>query len=196
MNVEKVFAETIGSGKTFTDASFPPDESSLYWPNEASGTKEALKEKVDHWARPKGLVEGSSVGPDLYGAYGIVPVTNKEGPIRDDWVLAAAAALAEKPEYIRDVIVNDAYSKEGIFQFQFYVKGELIKVVIDDLLPVGAGGSPANARSGGDGSMWLPLLEKAFAKLYVSYSKLANGNPAEALRVMTGKPVLTLLTSD
>ena len=68
--------------------------------------------------------------------------------------------------------------------------------MIDDLLPVGAGGSPANARSGSDGSLWLPLLEKAFAKLYVSYSTLANGNTAEALRVMTGMPVATLKTSE
>lgn len=43
--------------------------------------------------------------------------------------------------------------------------------------------------------MWLPLLEKAFAKLYVTYANLANGNTAEALRVMTGKPVATLRSS-
>ena len=60
------------------------------------------------------------------------------------------------------------------------------------MLPVAAGGSPAMARQSSDGSLWLPLLEKAFAKLYVTYSNLAGGNTAEALRVMTGMPVATL----
>jgi hypothetical protein len=92
------------------------------------------------------LVEGSRTGLDLYGSYGIAPVVGKDGPIGDDWILASAAALAEKPELIRAAIVNDAYSNEGIFEFQFYVKGEPIKVIVDDMLPVGAGGSLANAK--------------------------------------------------
>lgn len=136
----------MGSGTAFVDASFPADESSLYWPNDKSEAVQVLKQKCDHWERPKGLVEGSTAGLDLYGSYGIVPIISKDGAAQDDWILASAAALAEKPELIRDVIVNDAYSNEGIFQFQFYVKGERVKVVIDDFLPVGAGGSPANAR--------------------------------------------------
>ena len=99
------------------DASFPADESSLYWPNEGGAAVEALKQKVDRWERPKGLVEGSTAGLDLFGSYGIVPIVSKEGAVDDDWILASAAALAERPELIREVIVNDAYSNEGLFEF-------------------------------------------------------------------------------
>jgi calpain-15 len=46
-----------------------------------------------------------------------------------------------------------------------------------------------NARAASDGAQWLVLLEKAFAKLYINYANLAGGQPAEALRAMTGMPV-------
>lgn len=116
--------------------------------------------------------------------------TGSDGPVNDDWILATAAALAERPQLIRNVFVNDAYSKEGIFQFQFSVKGEPTTLIIDDQLPVSPSGSPVNARQASDGSYWVALLEKALAKLYVNYANLHGGTVVEALRVLTGKPVL------
>lgn len=190
-NVDKTFGDALGTGNEFEDQSFPADESSLFWPSKAEGggVFAELKTKVDHWERPRAAMEGSAVGPDLWGTGGIQPTAAKQGALADNWLLASAAALAEKPEWIKDAIVNDAYSKEGIFEFQFYVKGEPVKLVIDDLLPVGPGGSPVNARAASDGAQWLVLLEKAFAKLYINYANLAGGQPAEALRAMTGMPV-------
>ena len=141
-------------------------------------------------------MEGSTLGPDLWGTSGIQPAAGKQGALDDNWLLASAAALAEKPEWIKDVFLNDAYSKEGIFEFSFYVKGEPVKLVIDDLLPVGPTGTPVNAKAGSDGAQWLALLEKAFAKLYINYSNLVGGLPAEALRTMTGMPVAMYNTAN
>lgn len=75
---------------------------------------------------------GSSAGPDLWGTSGIQAATVEQGAIADNWLLAAAAALAEKPEWIKEVVINDAYPKEGIFEFSFNVKGEPVNIVIDD----------------------------------------------------------------
>ena len=98
LNVDKIYQENLASSTQFTDDTFPPDESSLHWPNEHTPAVEDLRAKVDHWARPKGLVEGSSIGPDLFSSNGISPISGKEGVINDDWIIASIAALAEKPD--------------------------------------------------------------------------------------------------
>jgi calpain-15 len=36
--------------------------------------------------------------------------------------------------------------------------------------------------------MWVMVLEKAYAKMYGSYARIDGGNPAMALRDLTGAP--------
>jgi len=46
----------------------------------------------------------------------------------DCWFLAAAAALAEFPDRVKKIFTNKDYSKEGIFEVVFNVKGEEVKL--------------------------------------------------------------------
>jgi hypothetical protein len=39
-----------------------------------------------------------------------------------------------------------------------------------------------------DGGWWLPLLEKAYAKVNVNYEQISHGSQAEAARFLTGAP--------
>ena len=62
-------------------------------------------------------------------------------------------------------------------------------VVIDDFLPCDAKGQPAFARSAvknGTVEIWVMLAEKAYAKLYGSFSAIIGGSEAEALQDLTG----------
>jgi calpain-15 len=58
--------------------------------------------------------------------------------------------------------------------------------VIDDFIPCKSG-KPAFSRANGN-ELWVLLLEKAYAKAYGSYFKIEGGNPAIALRDLTGAP--------
>lgn len=42
------------------------------------------------------------------------------------------------------------------------------------------------ARSGLDGQTWVPLIEKAYAKLYGRYVNINGGHPGEAIQDLTG----------
>lgn len=55
----------------------------------------------------------------------------------------------------------------------FYAGGKWQPIVIDDLLPVDVQGHLVNAKpSKISQGWWLPLLEKAYAKLNVNYEQL------------------------
>ena len=41
------------------------------------------------------------------------------------------------------------------------------------------------------GAWWMPLMEKAYAKIHVNYENLIAGSPLEAMRILTGMPTFT-----
>lgn len=62
------------------------------------------------------------------------------------------------------LIMPDAYNpKTGLFHCRFWKFGRWIDVYTDDCLPV-EDGQIAGCKSNDDGEMWVPLLEKAYAK--------------------------------
>lgn len=76
--------------------------------------------------------------------------------------------------------------------------GEKFKEVVDDRLPVREGKDKRytsygrknvfNARQGANGGWWLPILEKAYAKMNTNYANLNGGMPQQALVELTGMP--------
>lgn len=77
-------------------------------------------------------------------------------------------------------------------RFTFWVWGEWRRVEVDDRLPC-RGKVALGARGGIAGDFTLPLLEKAYAKLYRSYRALRAGSPARALRDLSGGVLLRVL---
>ena len=64
--------------------------------------------------------------------------------------------------------------------------GEWTNIVVDDYFPC-FNNTTAFSRANGD-ELWVLLLEKAYAKAYGSYEIIEGGNPAFALRDLTGAP--------
>jgi hypothetical protein len=130
----KVFDQFNSKGKPFEDADFPAGQSSLFWdsqieydqPGNTSDVIRVYKHKVDSWARPSEIVKGGA--PDLWGSQGVQPAAVQQGMLGDCWFLAAAAALAEFPDRVKKIFTNKDYSKEGIFEVVFNVKGEEVKL--------------------------------------------------------------------
>jgi hypothetical protein len=151
----------------------------------------SLKSGVKVWKRPAEMYSGS---PSLWGSLGKPsPVGISQMSLGDCWFLAAASSLAEQPERIKRVVWNDSYDKNGAFRFYFWVKDKWHGVNIDDRLPSRNWGSsfrPWATQRSINGAWWMPLMEKAYAKLDQNYERIIAGMGYEGLRTLTGMPTL------
>ena len=79
----------------------------------------------------------------------------------------------------------------GAFQFHFWQFGKWVEVIIDDRLPT-KDGNLMFSKSNDEGEMWPALVEKAYAKLFNSYSALKGARLGEVLIDMTGGTLETI----
>ncbi|CAK1586579.1 unnamed protein product [Parnassius mnemosyne] len=109
------------------------------------------------------------------------------GELGDAGLCCAAAALALTPRLLARVAPPHSFRRgyTGAFRFQVWVFGSWREVVVDDRLPA-RGARLLASRSALPHDYTLPLLEKAYAKLYGSYAALRGGSCARALQDMTG----------
>lgn len=88
------------------------------------------------------------------------------------------------------------WNKEGIFRFKFWVKNKWVSVNVDERIPVSKfyeSYIPWATNPSLDGAWWMPMLEKAYAKLNQNYDRIIGGNGFEGLRSLTGMPVYNLV---
>lgn len=64
----------------------------------------------------------------------------------------------------------------GVYAVKMYMMGIPVTVTIDDYLPFYSGSYGLYyAKRSGDGALWMPILEKAAAKLFGNYEVLIGG---------------------
>ena len=77
------------------------------------------------------------------------------------------------------VFINSEANANGIYGVDFYTLGVPHTVIVDDLLPLSASGDGTHttqlAKIGADGSLWGPILEKAFAKYHGNWKHTEGG---------------------
>ncbi|KAJ3564439.1 hypothetical protein NP233_g8293 [Leucocoprinus birnbaumii] len=146
-----------------------------------------------------------------------------QGGLGDCWFLSALATASCSNKLIeRCCVASD--EKVGVYGFVFFKHGSWVPIIIDDLLFVHVpkfeelskpeqllfhndkklynkvakkgGMNLYFARSGTENETWVPLIEKAYAKLHGDYASLDGGQSAEALEDMTGGVSSRLVVKD
>jgi hypothetical protein len=98
--------------------------------------------------------------------------------LSDCWFLAGVSALAENKDRIYKVMNDKEYNSAGAFRFYFYVINDWVGINIDDRVPViewATGFRPWATWRSTNGAWWMPLLEKAYAKLNQNYDRIGWG---------------------
>lgn len=158
----------ISKGEAWTDDKFPPTYDSLFNPSDYEAD-EPPKYTGLEWKRASELFpDGFSIVPDE-----LDPEQINQGMIGDCYFLSCLSALAANGERIKKLFLTKEPNSAGCYVMMLHVGGLPHSVVVDDYLP------SQNGRlvfgSSGDNSIWVALLEKAWAKLHGNYCRIING---------------------
>ena len=111
-----------------------------------------------------------------------------QGQLGDCWFLGALAVMGANENLLQDCFwKGDTLKNYGLFVVRFIKGVNLIYVIIDDRIPVKRkDGKIIFAACKDPNELWVPLLEKAYAKLHGCYKALIGGYSHFALSDMTG----------
>lgn len=174
----------------FIDPTFPPVYNSLY----RVGIDEIFLWNLP-WRRADQFVPAREKEEIRLFRGQILPTDPCPGDGGDFYFCSAASILAERPMKVREmfrhpVSVNAGKEDRRLHAYHVTLNrgGWWETVVVDGYLPSSKKG-PEFARCENDiRKLWFPLLEKAYAKLYGSYSAIQCGDPLETLQDMLGFP--------
>ena len=111
-----------------------------------------------------------------------------QGSIGNCWFMHGASAVAQVPNRIEKVFLNDSLSNTGIYGCQMYALGVPVTVTVDDVLPLDDDGHTVFAKVGSDQALWPLVLEKCFAKLHGNYEAIIGGDAADSIKTLIGSP--------
>eukprot|EP01114_Cavostelium_apophysatum_P007275 TRINITY_DN1929_c0_g1_i1.p1 TRINITY_DN1929_c0_g1~~TRINITY_DN1929_c0_g1_i1.p1 ORF type:complete len:718 (-),score=206.71 TRINITY_DN1929_c0_g1_i1:60-2213(-) len=158
----------------FEDKQFVADNFALYKTGTGPHTKVAQwKRPSEFCPDPKLFVDGVEAGDVIQGALG------------DCYFLGALSVVATRKDLLEPLIVS-AHPEYGFYQIKFFKNGDWQVVTIDDRIPC-ANNVPMYSRCKDVNEIWVPLIEKAYAKLHRCYEALDSGSIAAALTDLTGE---------
>jgi hypothetical protein len=136
----------------------------------ASSTPTQFSELVDKWflgtdnPSADGMPYQNYASDPLYGNAGAPQISDiNQGAAGDCYFLAALGAVAQNdPSLIKNMIQSNG---NGNYSVDFQVNGKDDYVTVDSELATNGAYGPYYAKTGSDDSIWVPLVEKAYAEL-------------------------------
>lgn len=195
-------------GIPFVDLSFVPQSSSLARDFEGNPFGGVSANPIV-FQRPDGIFRATSrlravlppatlFGTKAYNAASddshIAPSNVRQGSLGDCYFCCAAASCASIPVLIRDVFSLYQDEVQGVYRVLLCKHGWWQTVVVDDYLPTQSGRLCFARNRNQPQQLWVPLLEKAFAKVHGSFAAIRNGDAPLAMMDLTGYPYIHLKT--
>jgi len=162
----------------FSDAEFPPNDSSMFKNPKAVhefAAPVSWKRPPEFTKNPRLFVDGIESGDVIQGGLG------------DCYFLGALSVVATRKDLLMPLFVS-THPEYGFYQIKYFKNGEWRVITIDDRIPIAAG-RPIYGRCKDNDELWVPLMEKAYAKLHLCYEALEAGNAGAALTDLTGESV-------
>ncbi|CAM9205249.1 unnamed protein product, partial [Ectocarpus fasciculatus] len=125
-----------------------------------------------------------------------------QGGVGNCWFLSAVAVISERQDLMEKILLSESFMENGSSKFRYFLDGAWCDVEVDNFLPCRHG--PSGTAKGPKGQselyfakaklsqLWVPFLEKSYAKLYGSYEAISGGFISEALLDLACAPCETI----
>lgn len=117
----------------------------------------------------------------------VSPNDVQQGQIGDCWLISALSLISERPKMLEDILLTKKVNKEGVYLVRICHNGLWKTIIVDDCFPCTNENTFAFSQAKRR-QLYVPLIEKACAKIFGSYSNLRGGSTAEGLQLLTGAP--------
>lgn len=182
-------ADCNAKKEKYLDQEFTPTTLSL-WRDPFNPPPDSEIMHPRNWRRLTTMVPAGQT-PILWGQTGPTPSDIVQGGIGTCFLLSALGVLAgSRPDAIQNLFV--AYDiSAGVYGIRFWKDGRWTYVIIDDYVPTTLTTQtkrvvPAYAYCSSDALLWVPLVEKAYAKLHQCYENIDGGFSNCAMMDLTG----------
>ncbi|CAF3749085.1 unnamed protein product [Rotaria socialis] len=185
-NAEKLFTDIVlfcqQENTHFVDDQFPPIARSI-------GYIDALKNYPLQWLRISEISPSSQ--SDLRLKWSVYsspkPSDIQQGTLGDCWLMAALALITERPQMLEHILLIKKINNQGVYLVRICHNGLWKTVIVDDCFPCTQYNQLAFTQAHRR-QLYVPLIEKACAKLFGSYADLISGQTEEGLQLLTGAP--------
>eukprot|EP00300_Choanocystis_sp_HF-7_P009557 c16499_g1_i3.p1 GENE.c16499_g1_i3~~c16499_g1_i3.p1 ORF type:complete len:791 (+),score=218.02 c16499_g1_i3:199-2373(+) len=114
-----------------------------------------------------------------------------QGMLGDCWFLSALSVVANRADILEKLFKNNPtgskINPEGKYVVTFFYNQAWVDVTIDDRIPCTARGIPIYSKTRDPNVFWVPLIEKAYAKLHGrNYANLEGGVSDQGLANLCG----------
>jgi calpain-15 len=121
----------------------------------------------------------------------------KQGRLGDCYLLAACGAIAQFPHRLERIFISGKnYNPNGLYAVAVCINGIWEEILLDDFFPCVRSSQTPVFSTSKNNSLWMMLLEKAWAKVHFGFFNIARGFVAETLRDFTGAPTETYFIKD
>ena len=190
-----------GSNEKYMDDIFSRNSSSLMDKSKKSTGVDKINIKEINWKRASDLFKenitlfpplsgNKKEGEEEYHKFKINFRKNK-GELFSNYTqfFHAISILSSIPNLIENIFESKEISEQNYYTLYVYIDGDYQKLILDDFLPIVKNTNSLRFAKPDKEEIWLPLLEKAFAKTHGGYGALITCDVAEVLQCFTGVPV-------
>jgi hypothetical protein len=144
-----------------------------------------------------------SLGPPewrVVGDEGFRPEHLRQGGVGDCWFMSALAVVAERHDLVSKLLPNlNEGLVSGCHEIRLFIDGRWTGALLDSFFPKAAPNKQRRQDETGlafgrasERQLWVPLLEKAYARAHGAYKSISGGQVSEAMLDLTGCPTETV----